>query len=258
MLDFNKYNDVTDSEAMEINIETSSGQSVPNTKSGLTLKKSTITLDKSLSKLSLDKGVDLNNHKARVCVAIDYSGSMRSMYKGGMVQSALTRLMPVALMFDDNCELDVWIFDTGFYRMESMTLDNFDTYVDDIILSKNLRMGATSYSPVLKDIMGYYFVENKETNVPTFVIFITDGSNNDKKATNEIIKASSYQNVFIQFVGIGKEQFEYLEKLDDLKGRPVDNTGFIKITDLELIKDEDLYHKLLEQYPDWLRDKNLR
>jgi hypothetical protein len=46
-----------------------------------------------------------------------------------------------------------------------------------------------------------------------------------------------------------------LEHLDDLTGRPVDNTGFIQVNDLDRVSDEDLFERLLEQYPDWLKAK---
>lgn len=258
MIDFNKYNDVSDAVAMSINIATSSGLELPNSKSGISLKKSTITLDKSLDKISLAKKVDLCNHKAKVCVAMDYSRSMSKLYKDGTVQAIISRLMPIALMFDDNCELDIWIFDEHYVRMEPMTISNFEDYVTTEILSKGIRMGATSYAPVLDDIIRHYFVEqDNKDKVPTFVIFITDGANDDKRPTNDIIKKSSELNMFIQFIGIGKEKFDYLERLDGLKGRPVDNTGFVKIEDIDGIKDNELYEKVIEQYPDWLKAKGL-
>ena len=139
-----------------------------------------------------------------------------------------------------------------------MNLENFENYVKDEITSKNYRMGTTSYAPVLEDVLRKYFVEDAATsNIPTFVVFITDGSNDDKRATNEIIKESSYKNIFIQFVGIGNERFEYLERLDDLTGRPVDNTGFIKVSDMARLSDEQLFDLLLDQYPDWLKNKRV-
>ena len=55
-------------------------------------------------------------------------------------------------------------------------------------------------------------------------------------------------------MGIGKyESFDYLQKLDDLDGRAVDNTAFIKVEDFSRMNDDQLYDKLLEQYPQWLK-----
>ena len=231
---------------------------IPDTASGINLKKSVISLDKTLISLEKKSGLSFADHRAKVAVVMDYSGSMSSLYRSGAVQEVLTRLMPLALRFDDNGELDVWLFHHHYYRVESMDLNNFENYVKDEITSKNYRMGTTSYAPVLEDVLRKYFVEDAATsNIPTFVVFITDGSNDDKRATNEIIKESSYKNIFIQFVGIGNERFEYLERLDDLTGRPVDNTGFIKVSDMARLSDEQLFDLLLDQYPDWLKNKRV-
>ena len=231
---------------------------IPDTAGGINLKKSVISLDKSLISLEKKSGLSFADHRAKVAVVMDYSGSMSSLYRSGAVQEVLTRLMPLALRFDDNGELDVWLFHSHYHRVESMNLDNFESYVKEEILNKGYRMGATSYAPVLEDVLRKYFVEDAATsNIPTFVVFITDGSNDDKRATNEIIKESSHKNIFIQFVGIGNERFEYLERLDDLTGRPVDNTGFIKVSDMARLSDEQLFDLLLDQYPDWLKNKRI-
>lgn len=231
---------------------------IPDTAGGINLKKSVISLDKSLISLEKKSGLSFADHRAKVAVVMDYSGSMSSLYRSGAIQEVLTRLMPLALRFDDNGELDVWLFHHHYYRVESMNLNNFENYVKDEITSKNYRMGTTSYAPVLEDVLRKYFVEDAATsNIPTFVVFITDGANDDKRATNEIIKESSYKNIFIQFVGIGNERFEYLERLDDLTGRPVDNTGFIKVSDMARLSDEQLFDLLLDQYPDWLKNKRV-
>ena len=233
-------------------------KSIPNTAAGINLKKSVISLDKSLISLEKKSGINFDGHRAKVAVVMDYSGSMSSLYRSGAVQNVLTRLMPLALRFDDNGELDVWIFDNSYHRLESMNLSNFESYVKEEIIGKGYRMGCTSYAPVLQDVLRKYFVEDAATsNIPTFVVFITDGSNDDRRATNEVIKESSYKNIFIQFVGIGNERFEYLEKLDDLTGRPVDNTGFIKVSDMARLSDEELFDLLLDQYPNWLRNKRI-
>ena len=233
-------------------------KSIPNTAAGINLKKSVISLDKSLISLEKKSGINFDGHRAKVAVVMDYSGSMSSLYRSGAVQNVLTRLMPLALRFDDNGELDVWIFDNSYHRVESIKLSNFESYVKEEIIGKGYRMGCTSYAPVWQEVLRKYFVEDAATsNIPTFVVFITDGSNDDRRATNEVIKESSYKNIFIQFVGIGNERFEYLEKLDDLTGRPVDNTGFIKVSDMARLSDEELFDLLLDQYPDWLRNKRI-
>ena len=231
---------------------------IPQTTAGINLKKSVVSLDKSLVDLTKKSGINLTKHSARVAVLMDYSGSMSKLYINGSVQKVLNRLMPLALRFDDNGELDVWLFENSYRRFDGMTLDNFDTYVNDVIMSSSYKMGGTEYAPVISDMLHKYFVEERMNNTPTFVIFITDGDNFDKKETDKMIIKSAKENVFIQFVGIGQAAFSYLERLDDLSGRVCDNTGFIKVADFNKLSDEELYDMLLNQYPDWLKVKGLR
>lgn len=230
---------------------------IPDTKSGINLKKNVINLDKCLVDLTKYGGPDMTHHEARVAVIMDYSGSMRPLYKNGNIQRTLNRLIPLALRFDDNGELDVWLFHSGFKRLDSMALDNYEDYVEEVMMGSGERFGSTSYGPVLTDAYNKY-VNEVPSKVPTFIIFITDGSNNDRKVTNDIIKKTSHQNIFVQFVGIGDmDDFIYLKRLDDLKGRPVDNTGFIEIEDFDNVSDDKLYTELLSQYIDWLKVKGI-
>lgn len=231
---------------------------MPKTDSVISLEKSVISLDKAIISLSKDTGFDLNNHQAKVAVVMDYSGSMSRLYSNGAVQRVLTRLMPLAFKFDDNGELEVWIFSNDYHRLEPMDLSNFDTYVHDEITRKRYDMGSTEYAPVLRDVLHKYFTEDADSsNIPTFLIFITDGDNDssDVRPTDKVIVDSSDKNIFIQFVGIGNSSFSYLKELDNLAGRTVDNTGFIKVADFERMNDDELYHELLKQYPDWVKAK---
>ena len=84
-------------------------------------------------------------------------------------------------------------------------------------------------------------VDDKDS---TFVLFITDGENLDKPASDRVILASSEKNVFIQFVGIGNSTFNYLEKLDNMQGRSRDNTGFSKMNNLNAVDDISLYNNI--------------
>ena len=89
-------------------------------------------------------------------------------------------------------------------------------------------------------------------SIPTFVLFITDGANSDKAAAKAVLTEASRYNIFWKFLGIGKTSFEFLEKLDDLKGRYIDNANFININDLGALSDNTLYSYLLTEYNDWL------
>lgn len=122
------------------------------------------------------------------------------------------------------------------------------------MMNSGMSMGGTNYAPVLKDITSYY--NNIDpSKIPAFIIFITDGDNWDTDETNKIIRKLSDCNMFIQFIGIGNERFEYLRSLDNMKGRKYDNTGFTAVKDMNSMSDEELYTEILRQYKDWLNSK---
>lgn len=85
---------------------------------------------------------------------MDRSGSMTSLYQSGEIQNVLTRLLPLALKFDDNGELEVYVFNTSCIQMPSMNLSNYESYVKREIMNKGYGpSGGTSYSPVIEKTM---------------------------------------------------------------------------------------------------------
>lgn len=211
-------------------------------------------LNKVVIDMSKGSKIDMSKHTARVALAMDYSGSMSELYEFGEVQKAITRLLPIALKFDDNGELETWLFSNNYKMLDTMTIKNYDGYVKKVMRRSGIVMGGTSYSPVLEDIVEYY-KDKHPSNIPAFVMFITDGENNDHRDTESVIRELSNYNMFVQFVGIGDEKFDFLEKLDDLTGRKTDNTGFIKVEDINKMTDEELYTEMLRQYKDWLNKR---
>ena len=206
----------------------------------------------SLNKVLLTKKVA---SVSRVALVLDKSGSMRKLYKDGSVQKLLERLFPLALKFDDNGELDFWLFNDALIRMPSVTTDNFYNYVDTEIMNGLAAKfwGQTLYSPVMEDVFNKY-VKEEPSKIPSYVIFITDGNNSDKRKTKEVLSFASHHNIFWQYIGIGNEKFDFLKKLDDLNNRFIDNANFFEINNLDSISDPQLYELLLNEYPLWCEE----
>lgn len=218
----------------------------------VSLEKSSQELDKVLVNLSKSSKVNLSKHVAKVALAMDYSGSMDWLYQNGSVQNTITRLFVIAKKFDDDGELESWLFSNGKKKLKPVNDGNYEDYVSKVMLKSGMNMGGTNYAPVLEDIVKHY---KNSGNVPAFIMFITDGENFDKNETDKIVKELSEYNMFVQFVGIGNEKFSYLRSLDDMEGRKCDNTGFISVKDMNKMNDDELYTELLRQYKDWLNNK---
>lgn len=215
--------------------------------------------------LDMKKKLNLEGVKAQVILCMDFSGSMDHLYRGGQVQELAERLLPLGLAFDDNGEVDFYLFHDGVIKIpETLKRSNYQGYINSKILGK-YSMGGTNYAPIINTIVEDYagtakrqglfgkkVQEEKKFSLPVYVIFITDGANGDRSAAEEAIKNASRFGIFFQFVGIGGAQFPFLEKLDTLSGRVLDNANFFKVDDLSRKSDEDLYQLLLTEFPGWI------
>lgn len=191
----------------------------------------------------------LNGLKAQVGLVLDYSGSMSSLYNNGTIQKVIENALPLAMEFDDNGTMEVWIFENGFRRLPDITLDNYFGYVKREILGK-YSMGGTNYAPVMTNVTNFY----KDDKMPSYVMFITDGDNSDQEITTlAIVEAAKYP-IFWQFVGVGSAQFNFLEKLDDFTDRYVDNADFFKVGNALDIT----YKQLLNEFPEWLSNERVK
>ncbi len=210
-------------------------------------KQSVIDLSKKIA-VSLEKK-NLQGIEATVALVLDVSKSMSPLYKNGTVQSVIERVLALAMNFDNRHQVDAFVFGTGAKVLEPITLEDFEGYVEREIIAKHKINQATQYAKAIELINTTYF---GKLSKPVYVIFITDGDDSDKKETAAWIKQLCRQPIFWKFVGIGKEEFKFLEKLDDLEGRVIDNTHFFKVDDIAALSDDRLYECLLEEFPQWL------
>ncbi|GAF06911.1 hypothetical protein JCM16418_895 [Paenibacillus pini JCM 16418] len=210
-----------------------------------------IDLRKNIVQITLEKK-NLIGVVARVGIVLDISGSMQSLYKKGVVQEVVERILAVACKFDDNGTLDVWVYDHLFSRLPSVTEEDFDQFVNKHIMNNDAihKFGRNNEPPVMEDVIRKYTIE-EDSGVPVFIIFINDGG--VVKPTKKIIKESAIQPIFWQFVGIGYSDFEVLKELDTMEGRVVDNANFIHLSDMDSVSDEQLYDQLLNEFPSWIK-----
>ncbi len=211
----------------------------------------TIDLRKKMVQMTLEKK-RLTGVVARVGIVLDITGSMQGMYKNGTVQEVVERILAVACKFDDNATLDVWVYDTEFSRLPSVTERDFDGYVQREILDNAAisKFRRNNEPPVMRDVIRKYTIE-EPSDTPVFIIFINDGG--VVKAIRKIMAESSVQPIFWQFVGLGRSDFEVLKQLDTMEGRVVDNANFVHLDNIAAVSDEELYDRLLNEFPSWIK-----
>ena len=67
----------------------------------------------------------------------------------------------------------------------------------------------------------------------------------------DVTKEISDKPIFWKFIGIGNERFTFLEELDDMSGRVIDNADFVKIENISNISDDELYKLLMQEFSEW-------
>lgn len=225
------------------------------------------------SAISLAK-VGLESHRAKVCLCLDISGSMNRLYRDGLIQAFSERILALGCRFDDDGEIDVFLFGKHVHQPAPMGIGNYATYIARIIQQHPLE-GDTRYGLALQAIRRHYFPdaaggERKtvlQVDMPVYVMFVTDGGTSDQGLTEKQLRWSSQEPIFWQFMGIGKgrksrskllaafanSDFPFLEKLDELPGRLIDNAGFFSVESPNEHSDEALYDLMMGEYPGWIK-----
>lgn len=224
--------------------------------------------------VSLEK-VGLGAHRAKVCLVLDISASMGKLYGAGLVQAFAERILALGCRFDDDGEIDVFLFGRSVHRPAAMTLSNCGGYIKEAIKRHPLE-GDTRYGEAIEAVRKFYFPQNgggepmsavTVAQMPVYVMFVTDGGTSDKSFTEKQVRASSFEPIFWQFMGIGKgrkskakslsmfadSDFPFLERLDELSGRLIDNANFFSVAAPDEYPDEALYDLMMEEYPGWLK-----
>ncbi|MDV5356641.1 VWA domain-containing protein [Enterobacter asburiae] len=216
-------------------------------------KKATVSLTKN----------KLDTLQASVAFVLDASGSMSGQFHKGNVQAVLDRIAVLAAQFDDDGEMDLWAFGKKHKKYPNVTLDNLDDYIETIRKNGKRSMfeilpglgGVNNEPPVMEEIIDYF----KETKLPVYVVFITDGGISKTREIKEAIRRSANYPIFWKFVGLGGSNYGILENLDDFTDRRVDNTDFFAMDDFGTMSDEKLYDNLLEEFRAWIDEaKKLR
>ncbi|MDT9592369.1 VWA domain-containing protein [Nocardioides zeae] len=216
----------------------------------------------SLLKREADRGVDLGEITARVVVAIDYSASMRARYENGEVQDLVERVLALSLAgLDDDGDIQVHFFHNEPFSSEVVDSGSYAGFVDR--WRQRRDMGGTNYGGVIKAILAeaghaklglgkrLFGRGGQEpagpAAIPTLVLFVTDGEPWDKDETKRLLVDASSKPVFWQFLGLGYAP-KFLEDLDTMSGRTVDNVGLTSMGDSKATPDETWFPTVLEEY----------
>jgi stress response protein SCP2 len=210
-----------------------------------------VTLAKK-AQVSLEKK-HLTDVQAQVALILDASGSMHQLYSRGVVQNVLDRILPLAIHFDDDGSLECWAFASKPKQLETISTRNYMGYIaqNDIMGIRGIGYGNNE-PLVVEDIVKFY--RKSANRLPTYIVFISDGGIYENAKIEKLLREAASLPIFWQFVGIGGGNYGVLEHLDDMGGRIVDNCNFFSLDDLNQVSEQELYDRLLNEFPQWLRD----
>ncbi|MFJ7629123.1 VWA domain-containing protein [Streptomyces sp. NPDC097595] len=230
----------------------------------LSLRKEQVAV--SLGKHGLDRLT------ARVILVLDASGSMSTLYTRGTVAGVTERMAAVAAQLDDDGEMQAWTFASNPARLPDLTIGELPDW-----LRLHVRVGQVGLFGRKRPPKGLVpgqvdmravGIQNEEQKViaevrdyvrahpvpaPTLVLFFSDGGVYRNDEIERELRAAVEEPVFWQFIGLGRAQYGVLERFDTMPGRRVDNVGFFAVDDIEQVSDQELYDRLLSEFPSWLR-----
>ncbi|MFJ5266915.1 vWA domain-containing protein [Streptomyces sp. NPDC088358] len=206
-------------------------------------------------------GVSLARHglggqRAAVYLVVDYSGSMKPYYLDGSVQALADRVLGLSAHLDDDGTVPVVFFSTDIDAVTDIALDDHQGRVERIVAGLG-HMGRTSYHLAMDAVIDHYLDSGSKD--PALVVFQTDGGPVNKLAAERYLCKAARLPLFWQFIGFGdpdSKQFDFLRKLDELavpQKRAVDNAGFFHAgSDPLEVSDEELYDRIVGEFPQWL------
>lgn len=228
------------------------------------IKQASLTLEKE----------NLQSDVYRVVLVLDISGSMNGQFNSGQVQKLTERALALGANLDDNAEVELYLFGINAHSCDPISLDNINGVIDNLQFQFE---GGTRYAPVMAKVRKDAKEEGYSS--PTLVLFITDGDNSDKaEATHQIVEAS-YEPIFWKFMAISsrsapstssggllsrffksensgslEDDFPFLQKLDTLSNRKVDNANFFAVDKNISLSDDELFAKLVEELGSWKQE----
>ncbi|MFI6978831.1 VWA domain-containing protein [Embleya sp. NPDC050154] len=210
---------------------------------------------------------------ARVILVMDASGSMDWLYSRGVVADVVERMTAVAARLEDDGVMQAWTFASAPARLPDLRVGRLPEWLrlhvrpggdeaEQELQPGQVDMTAVGYGneehKVIAEVRSY--VREHPSAAPTLVLFFSDGGVYRNNEIKRELKDASTEPMFWQFVGLGNADYGVLRRLDTMRGRRVDNVGFFAVDDISEVPDQELYDRLLSEFPTWItaaRRKNV-
>lgn len=185
--------------------------------------------------------------RAQVVLVLDHSGSMRSDYKTGRVQTLVERVLGFALQVDVDGLVPVIPFDSRVYPEVAATIHTYPGVVDREIWNSR-TMGTTDLAAALGVVKGMA----ETADIPVFCVIVTDGSPDSRPAATRLVQDLSRYPVFLKFLAI--REVDYLRELDDMRPglRLLDNVDSKTFADPAAVSDLAFAEAMADEWDTWI------
>ncbi len=232
-----------------------------------------LSLRKEQIAVSLRKAGATEPIVARVILVLDASGSMAGLYSGGTVATCVERVAAVSAVLDDDATMQAWTFATNPARLPDVQLGDLPQWIPLHVrlgtmfggFRKKKRQKEMAAGQIDMSKVGFGNEEQKVIGEirdyvacnpiphPTLVLFFSDGGVYRNDEIERQLRDAVEQPVFWQFIGLGNANYGVLQRFDEMAGRRVDNVGFFAVDDIDRISDQELYDRVLQEFPSWIK-----
>ncbi|MFJ9114436.1 VWA domain-containing protein [Streptomyces sp. NPDC102394] len=220
-----------------------------------------ISLDKvpaGLVSLAKTAAVSLEKHgaagqRAAVYLIVDRSGSMAPHFRSGAVQHLADQALGLSVNLDDDGTVPLVFFDSRPYPVTDVQLDSYQGVVaqQHQLHGGERTMGGTIYTAAMRAVIQHY--THSGAADPALVIFQTDGEPGDRDDARLELAQASKLPIFWSFVGFGPAKVRFLQQLDTMRGRLVDNASYFHAgADPTGLADSALYDGITREFGTWL------
>lgn len=189
----------------------------------------------------------LDGQRAAVQLVLDHSGSMANFYANGSVQRLAEQTLALSANLDDDGNVPLIFFGSHVEQHDDVRLDNYAGLIDRV--HPRVHWGSTDYVAAMHAAIDEH--QQSGAAEPALIVFQTDGEPNDQRSVEKLLKQASRLPIFWAFVGFGSN-IRFLRRLDDLRGRTVDNASFFHAADPHTVSDAALYDGITGEFASWL------
>ena len=195
--------------------------------------------------------LNLAQCRARIVLVVEASQQTAQYFSNGSMQNLITKVLPLALQFSNNAQLEYWLYGSRPKKMFPIGERNYASAIPNDWGSLMWSLGenkseTTAMTEVLSSCQPF--------NMPSYILFITSGNTALNNQIEQMVAYSSQFPVFWQFLGMGSNRYGIFENITNLSGSTVCNAKFAAISGFSQNSTPELYKFLLSDFAKWRKE----